>query len=355
MKSVKFLLLFVAAAVIAACGDNGNSGAPPVTPINVNASAGDSMVSISWEAVSGADSYNIYWLNARGVSKTNGTKIQSSARILDHTGLTNSMTYYYVVSAINSHGESEESIEVSATPAPSQFPLTISKAGSGGGTVTSNPTGISCGRLFCRLLCRHNCYVDRHAGFCRPYRLVRGMLGGTCSVTIDAAKSATATFTKVTHILTVANSGGGTVTSNPAGISCGSTCSAAYTAGTTVTLTATPDATSTFIGWLGACSGTGMCAVTMDAAKAAAARFTYTLTVARAGTGSGLITSAPAGISCGSTCSANYDVSTAVTLTATPDASSTFIGWSGGVCTGSTSCTVTMDAAKAVTGNFILL
>src|SRR5690606_32031794 len=49
----------------------------------------------------------------------------------------------------------------------------------------------------------------------------------------------------------LAGSGGGTVTSVPAGIDCGATCTAPFDAGTSVTLTAVPDATSAFGGWSG--------------------------------------------------------------------------------------------------------
>jgi hypothetical protein len=75
--------------------------------------------------------------------------------------------------------------------------------------------------------------------------------------------------------LTVAKSGTGTgtVTSGPAGINCGSTCSATFASGTAVTLAATADAGSTFAGWSGACTGTGICTVTMDAAKSVTATF----------------------------------------------------------------------------------
>ncbi|MFZ3137393.1 MAG: fibronectin type III domain-containing protein, partial [Thermodesulfovibrionales bacterium] len=78
-----------------------------------------------------------------------------------------------------------------------------------------------------------------------------------------------------------------------------------------------------------------------------------TLTVNRAGSGTGTVTSSPAGISCGADCSEAYNAGTVVTLTATADGSSTFGGWSG-ACTGTGSCTVTMDAAKTVTATFTL-
>jgi hypothetical protein len=68
--------------------------------------------------------------------------------------------------------------------------------------------------------------------------------------------------------------GSGTVTSNPSGINCGSTCSASFNYNTSVTVTATPSTGSTFTGWGGVCSGTGTCTVTMDAAKSVTASFT---------------------------------------------------------------------------------
>jgi len=66
--------------------------------------------------------------------------------------------------------------------------------------------------------------------------------------------------------------GSGTVTSGTAGINCGTACSAAFTSGTIVPLTATPTV-GTFTGWSGACSGLGICSVTMGSAKSATAAF----------------------------------------------------------------------------------
>jgi hypothetical protein len=79
------------------------------------------------------------------------------------------------------------------------------------------------------------------------------------------------------QLLTVAKAGtfSGTVTSNPAGINCGATCSASFVSGVGVGLTATPAVGSTFAGWSGACSGTGACTVTMDAAKSVTATFAF--------------------------------------------------------------------------------
>jgi endo-1,4-beta-xylanase len=74
----------------------------------------------------------------------------------------------------------------------------------------------------------------------------------------------------------------------------------------------------------------------------------YALSVSKSGNG----TVSGGGVSCGSTCSASYDAGTAVILTATPDAGATFTGW-GGACDGAAAtCTVTMNAAQAVTATF---
>ena len=69
------------------------------------------------------------------------------------------------------------------------------------------------------------------------------------------------------------SSADGVVTSTPAGISCGTTCSATFDPGATVTLTATPNAGFELAGWSGACSGTGTCTVTMDRDRAVTATF----------------------------------------------------------------------------------
>src|SRR6266496_3998631 len=168
------------------------------------------------------------------------------------------------------------------------------------------------------------------------------------------------TTTHASPTLTVnkGGTGSGTVTSSPAGISCGATCSASYNSGTVVTLTAAAAGGSTFTGWSGGgCSGTGSCVVTMNASTTITATFTlqtqsYSLTVNKGGTGSGTVTSNPGGISCGATCSASYNSGTVVTLTAAAAGGSTFAGWSGGGCSGTGSCVVTMNAATTVAATF---
>lgn len=76
-------------------------------------------------------------------------------------------------------------------------------------------------------------------------------------------------------LLTVNKQGSGTVTSVPAGINCGATCSATFTFGSTVTLTAATLSGSTFAGWSGGgCSGTGTCVVILGGATTVTATFT---------------------------------------------------------------------------------
>jgi PASTA domain/Divergent InlB B-repeat domain len=161
-----------------------------------------------------------------------------------------------------------------------------------------------------------------------------------------------------THMLTVTKNGtGGRVTSAPAGMDCGSTCTHAFFEGAQVVLSASPDYGWSFGGWSGACTNaTGTCAIAMDADKAVTATFTkrkYRLTVAMNGDGSGMVSSGPAGISCGPLCGFEFDYQTAVTLTPSPAANSTFGRWSG-ACSGTGGCTVTMDAAKSVLATFDL-
>ncbi len=95
---------------------SGNSGTPPAAPTGVVATAGNGGAVINWNTVSGATSYDIYWSITSGVTSANGTKIANVTSPYSQTGLTNGTTYYYVVTAVNSYGESAASTQVSATP-----------------------------------------------------------------------------------------------------------------------------------------------------------------------------------------------------------------------------------------------
>jgi len=76
------------------------------------------------------------------------------------------------------------------------------------------------------------------------------------------------------------------------------------------------------------------------------------LTVTKTGSGSGTVTSSTGAINCGGTCAAAINYGGTVTLTASPASGSTFAGWSGAGCSGTGTCTVTMNAAQAVTAAF---
>jgi len=78
----------------------------------------------------------------------------------------------------------------------------------------------------------------------------------------------------------------------------------------------------------------------------------FAVTVAKAGTGFGTITSTPAGITCGADCSEPYVSGTLVTLSATPSTGSTFSGWSGGGCSGTAACSLTGNSAVTITATF---
>ena len=295
------------------------------------------------------------------------------------TGLTNNTVYNVSVAAVDTAGNASTCSAVASATANPDITVTPTTTAAFGNvnigsfadqtfTVQSNRAG-----------------VTGTASVAAPFTIVSGSpftlnaSGATQTVTVrftptnttpqsvnvnfvadgdSISRLVTGTGVPIGPTLTVSKSGAGsgTVTSSPAGINCGSTCSAAFVSGTPVTLSATPAAGSTFTGWSGGgCSGTGTCVVAMNADTTVTAGFvvqSFALTVNLSGNGTGTVTSAPAGINCGATCSASYSFGTPVTLTATPATGSTFAGWSGGGCSGTGTCVVTMNAAATVTANF---
>jgi len=239
--------------------------------------------------------------------------------------------------------------------APSPTTLTVSKNGSG--TVTSSPSGIDCGAT-CTASFPIGQAVTLQASPSAGYVFAGwgGACSGTggCTVTMSASASVTATFSAV-YTLSVTKMGGGTVTSSPAGINCGGTCTASFAAGQGVTLQASPAAGYVFAGWGGACSGTGGCTVTMNTNASVTATFNASsavLTVTKSGAGSGTVTSSPAGINCGAACSASYTTGQQVTLSVNVPDGSVFGGWSG-ACSGTNlTCVVRMSASTNVTAKF---
>ena len=200
-----------------------------------------------------------------------------------------------------------------------------------------------------------------------------GAMTGPVSVTTPGGTAMSASNFTVTAPLTVTKvgTGAGTVTSvsNPASITqinCGPTCSATYNNGTVVTLTATPDVSSSFTAWAGCDSVSGTtCTVTLNSARSVTASYTlqtFPLTVKKEGLlgllGNGTVTSvsspaSQAQINCGPTCSVSFGYGTVVTLTATPGFLSFFGGWSGCDSTSGATCTVTVTSARWVTAKFL--
>jgi hypothetical protein len=205
-----------------------------------------------------------------------------------------------------------------------------------------------------------------------------------CVVTMGAAQTVSALFTAQTSSFTVALTGNGTLTSistptvtpeidcaNPAPPTA---CSANFTAGTSVSLTATPATGYLFNSWTaGPCNGTtaNPCAFVVGntASTSATALFvpnTFLLTVNRAGVAGGTVTSnsvnpQAGSISCGPAagvqgCSVNASFHTAVTLTESAPQGATFSGWSATptacVVVGA-NCTFNMPAGpETVTATF---
>jgi len=95
-------------------GGGGGGGNPPSAPTGLIATAGDKQVGLTWTASSGATSYNVKRATTSGGTYTT-VHSPASASYTD-TGLTDGTKYFYVVSAVNSYGESGNSSEVNAMP-----------------------------------------------------------------------------------------------------------------------------------------------------------------------------------------------------------------------------------------------
>jgi hypothetical protein len=165
-----------------------------------------------------------------------------------------------------------------------QTPYTITaSAGTGGIIFPSGGVSVQSGA-------NQTFTITPNSGYAISSVLVDGVAKGAVSTytfsAVNTNHTINATFTAIpNYTLTVIKNGtgSGTVSTNPTGTS--------FSAGTPVTLTATPDANSVFSGWSGGCTGTAStCQVTMNANVSVNATFTlkpYTIT-ASAGTGGGI-------------------------------------------------------------------
>ncbi len=241
-------------------------------------------------------------------------------------------------------------------PAP-DYPVTVGLGGSG--SVTSEPAGISCGAV-----CAARFKTDSTVTLKATPRAGWGFAGwqgacsgtGTCALTIDGPKAATAVFTPPSYRVNVAAAGEGSVVSAPAGLDCGTSCGASFPSGSVLALTAQPVQGATFVRWSGGCTGTDpVCRLTVSRGIAVTASFSGAggVPFALASTGPGTIRGSSGGLACGTACTAVLPRGTRVTLTARPAAQARFVRWESG-CTGTgQTCSLTLSEAQAVTARFV--
>lgn len=112
--------LLAALMALAGCLPPGGPGRPPAgapaAPGSVHAEAGDAQVTVAWESIPGAESYNLYWLPAPGVNAQTGNRIVGARSPYLHKELANGIPYFYVVMAVRNGVEGSPSAIVSAVP-----------------------------------------------------------------------------------------------------------------------------------------------------------------------------------------------------------------------------------------------
>jgi len=200
------LLIFVNAIVLEGCGGTGASGGGgtsvtvPAIPAGLTATAGTGQVGLSWTASSGATSYNVKRGAANGGPYTQiGTS--TSASYMD-TSVTGGTTYFYVVTAINTAGESGNSNQASATPMVA---------------VPSAPTGLTA-----TAGSQQVCLSWTASSGATGYNVKRGAASGGPYTQIATASATSYIDTNVTagttyyYVVTAVNSGGESGNSNQA-------------------------------------------------------------------------------------------------------------------------------------------
>jgi len=248
---------------------------PPTAVISATPTSGTAPLTVNFSATGSTDSdgtiVSYAWTFGDGGSQTGGTTAQrtystagsytASLTVTDNAGLTDT-----------------KSVVITVQAQTTTYLLTVGKAGTGAGTVSSSPAGIACGTT-CSASYTANTTVTLTAAPTAGSTFAgwSGACSGTgsCTVSMTAARSVTATFNPISYTLTVSKGGmaTGVVASSPSGIDCGADCTEDYSSGASVTLSATPAAGTAFTGWSGACSGSGACTVSMTSARSVAASF----------------------------------------------------------------------------------
>jgi C1A family cysteine protease len=334
----------------------------PAAPSNLTATAAStSQINLHWtDNATNEQGFEIERCTGSGCSNfTLYTSVGANTTSLSNTGLAANTTYRYRVRAYNADGDSSYSTIAAATTPAIQRTLSVSKSGTGAGSVSG--TGISCG-ADCSETYNDGTSValtatgNTGSGF-TSWTGCNVTNGNICTVLMTSNKTVTATFTLNQYALTATKTGTGSGTLTASGLSCtGSTCTGSYSYNTSVTITAAASTGSIFSGWNGCDSTSGStCTVTMTANKSVSAAFTLTqrsLSVSKSGTGAGSVSGT--GISCGTDCAETYNYGTSVTLTATGNTGSGFTSWVGCDSTSGNTCTVTMTANKSVGAVFTL-
>ncbi len=234
------------------------------------------------------------------------------------------------------------------------FNAALSVTKSGKGTVSSDDTKIQCGNV-CSASYESGDVVmltatpDQQWGFA-SWTGCDGVMDNVCTVTMNHARTVSVTF-EPAYVLTVSETGNGTVTSNDGFINCGQSCSHSYLVWSSVVLTAVPDYGWVLTGWTGCDRSNGnVCSVTINNARNVGATFKVLYPLAVSTSGSGLVIG-NGGIYCGSTCSAMYPDGSTVNLTGIPNPGYT-VGWSGCDKVQGDVCTLGMSSARNVIATF---
>lgn len=148
--------------------------------------------------------------------------------------------------------------------------------------------------------------------------------------------------------------GVGTVTSSPAGISCGVDCLERYLSTALVNLNALVTRGFQFAGWSGACAGFSDCSVSMDTDKSVTATFNaltaFTLSVANNPADGGTVSGT--GVNCGTDCIDTVYEYESLTLTAVPNFGFEFAGWTGDCTNAAAECSLQINGNTSATANY---
>lgn len=259
----------------------------------------------------------------------------------------------------------ELQLALSARVVLPHYPLELTMAGNGSGTVTASAVAqgdLACSAGTCSRDYDTNTVVtltaqapagSTFAGFTFTGDGSSCCKESSCSVTITDTTRVTATFVRNSYGLVTLNGGNGTVN-----------CPTTVLHGVAASCTITPDPGYRIEGVGGTCGGTldggsyttlpVMAGCSVEAVFVSARQWRVELEVVAVGAdGGGSIHSVPAGISCVSgSCTAEFDDGSVTTLLASPNSDSIFAGWSG-ACSGTEDCILSMTRDRSVSGTFV--